>query len=67
MHDGLVLYTTPSIYTILGYTKNAWVGQSFIGYVHPKDKATLIDQITSAMISPQEEGYKGTLKKIAAN
>ncbi|XP_018405057.1 PREDICTED: period circadian protein isoform X2 [Cyphomyrmex costatus] len=55
MHDGLVLYTTPSIYTALGYLKDAWIGKSFINYVHPKDKNTLADQITSGIASPPEE------------
>ncbi|XP_076163774.1 period circadian regulator isoform X5 [Ptiloglossa arizonensis] len=59
MHDGLVLYTTPSICTALGYPKDAWIGRSFIDYVHPKDKATLADQITSGVASPQEDRPKG--------
>lgn len=59
MHDGLVLYTTPSICTALGYLKDAWIGQSFIDYVHPKDKVTLADQITRGISSPQEERSKG--------
>ncbi|XP_047346985.1 period circadian protein isoform X3 [Vespa velutina] len=59
MHDGLVLYTTPSICTALGYPKDTWIGRSFIDYVHPKDKATLADQITSGITSPQEDRPKG--------
>lgn len=59
MHDGLVLYTTPSICTALGYPKDAWIGRSFIDYVHPKDKATLADQISSSIVSPQEDRPKG--------
>lgn len=61
MHDGLVLYTTPSLCTALGYAKDAWIGRSFIDYVHPKDKTTLADQITSGIASPQEERSKGTM------
>ncbi|CAK9831407.1 Period circadian protein [Anthophora retusa] len=59
MHDGLVLYTTPSICTALGYPKDAWIGRSFIDYVHPKDKATLADQITNGIVSPREDRPKG--------
>ncbi|XP_015432079.1 PREDICTED: period circadian protein [Dufourea novaeangliae] len=59
MHDGLVLYTTPSICTALAYPKDAWIGRSFIDYVHPRDKTTLADQITSGIISPQEDSPKG--------
>ncbi|XP_011171926.2 period circadian protein isoform X2 [Solenopsis invicta] len=58
MHDGLVLYTTPSICTALGYRKDAWIGRSFIDYVHPKDKSTLSDRISSDITSPQDERSK---------
>ncbi|XP_020277747.1 period circadian protein isoform X2 [Pseudomyrmex gracilis] len=57
MHDGLVLYTTPSISNALGYLKDAWIDRSFIDYVHPKDKTILADQIAS--IASQEERSKG--------
>ncbi|XP_076548457.1 period circadian regulator isoform X2 [Osmia lignaria lignaria] len=63
MHDGLVLYTTPSICSALGYPKDAWIGCSFIDYVHPKDKATFADQITSRMVFPQEDRLKGFLSR----
>ncbi|XP_076687250.1 period circadian regulator isoform X4 [Andrena cerasifolii] len=59
MHDGLVLCTTPSICTALGYPKDSWIGRSFIDYVHAKDKATLAGQITSGIVSPQEDRPKG--------
>jgi period circadian protein len=59
MHDGLVLYTTSSICTALGYLKDAWIGRSFIDYVHPKDRTTLANQITSVIASPQEKRSKG--------
>ncbi|XP_053970561.1 period circadian protein isoform X2 [Hylaeus volcanicus] len=59
MHDGLVLYTTSSICSALGYPKDAWIGRSFIDYVHPKDKATLAEQITRGVASPQEDRPKG--------
>ncbi|XP_032674085.1 period circadian protein isoform X3 [Odontomachus brunneus] len=59
MHDGLMLYTTSSIYTALGYPKDAWIGRSFIDYVHPKDKTILADQITSGIASLEEERSKG--------
>lgn len=60
MHDGLVLYTTPSLCTALGYPKDmGWIGRSFIDYVHPKDKGTLADQITSGIAYPREDRPKG--------
>ncbi|XP_012533743.1 period circadian protein isoform X3 [Monomorium pharaonis] len=66
MHDGLVLYTTPSICTALGYHKDAWIGRSFIDYVHLKDRTTLADQITSGVASPQEERSKDVNGKRAS-
>ncbi|KAG7212739.1 hypothetical protein KM043_013005 [Ampulex compressa] len=59
MHDGLVLYTTTSISTTLGYPKDAWIGRSFIDYVHPKDKAILADQIINGIATPQDGQSKG--------
>lgn len=64
MHDGLVLYTTPSICTALGYPKDAWIDRSFIDYVHSKDKATLADQITSGIALPREDHPKGEINLI---
>lgn len=31
MHDGVVLYTTPSITASLGFPRDMWLGRSFIG------------------------------------
>ncbi|XP_058823801.1 period circadian protein isoform X2 [Topomyia yanbarensis] len=52
MHDGVVLFTTPSITHSLGFPKNMWIGRSFIDFVHPKDRATFASQITSKMAVP---------------
>ena len=38
MHDGVVLYTTPSITSSLGFPRDMWLGRSFIDFVHPKDR-----------------------------
>ncbi|XP_058455326.1 period circadian protein isoform X2 [Malaya genurostris] len=52
MHDGVVLFTTPSITHSLGFPKNMWIGRSFIDFVHPKDRATFASQITSKVAVP---------------
>ncbi len=39
MHDGVVLYTTPSITDYLHFPKDMWLGRSFIDFVHPKDRS----------------------------
>ncbi|XP_043502915.1 period circadian protein isoform X2 [Polistes fuscatus] len=66
MHDGLVLYITPSICTALGYSKDAWIGRSFINYVHSKDKTTLADQIKNGLVSSQEDRPKGINERRAS-
>ncbi|XP_055610618.1 period circadian protein isoform X2 [Uranotaenia lowii] len=55
MHDGVVLFTTPSITHSLGYPKDMWLGRSFINFVHPKDRATFASQITSKVTVPLGE------------
>lgn len=49
MHDGVVLYTTPSITDVLGFPRGMWLGRSFIDFVHPKDRATFASQITTGI------------------
>lgn len=49
MHDGVVLYTTPSITNSLGFPRDMWLGRSFIDFVHPKDRQTFASQITSGV------------------
>ena len=46
LHDGMVMQTTASLTSILGYPKDMWVGRSFIDFVHPQDRETFINQVT---------------------
>lgn len=55
MHDGVVLYTTPTITDALGFPRDMWLGRSFIDFVHPKDRATFASQITSGVAVPFSE------------
>lgn len=52
MYDGVVLYTTPSLTTILGFPKDMWLGRSFIDFVHPKDRETFSNQIAMGIALP---------------
>lgn len=36
MHDGVVMYTTSSLTSTLGFPKDMWVGRSFIDFIHPR-------------------------------
>uniref|UniRef100_A0A182J4U8 Period circadian protein n=1 Tax=Anopheles atroparvus TaxID=41427 RepID=A0A182J4U8_ANOAO len=59
MHDGVVLFTTPSITHSLGFPKDMWLGRSFNDFVHPKDRATFASQITSKAVFPLGESKSG--------
>jgi period circadian protein len=52
MRDGVVVFTTPSISDVVGFPKDRWLGQSFIDFIHPKDRAAFISHITSGVVTP---------------
>lgn len=56
MHDGIVLYTTPSITDVLGFPRDMWLGRSFIDFVHHKDRATFASQITTGIPIAETRG-----------
>lgn len=56
MHDGIVLYTTPSITDVLGFPRDMWLGRSFIDFVHHKDRATFASQITTGIPIAESRG-----------
>ena len=49
---GMVMCTTSSITSILGYPRDMWNGRSFIDFVHPKDRLTFTNTITSGVTLP---------------
>lgn len=52
IYDGVVLYTTPSLTTVLGFPKDMWLGRSFIDFIHPKDRETFSSQVTNGIYIP---------------
>lgn len=52
IYDGVVLYTTPSLTTVLGFPKDMWLGRSFIDFIHPKDRETFSNQVTNGIYVP---------------
>ncbi|XP_044752877.1 period circadian protein [Coccinella septempunctata] len=52
INDGVVLYTTPSLTSVLGFPKDMWLGRSFIDFVHPKDRETFSSQVTMGIALP---------------
>ncbi|XP_026727847.1 period circadian protein isoform X12 [Trichoplusia ni] len=53
MHDGVVMYTTSSLTSTLGFPKDMWIGRSFIDFVHPRDRSTFASQITNGLAVPK--------------
>ncbi|XP_068633889.1 period circadian protein isoform X3 [Battus philenor] len=62
MHDGVVMYTTPSLTTTLGFPKDMWIGRSFIDFVHPRDRNAFASQITNGLALPKN--LNGTQRKV---
>lgn len=57
MYNGVVLFTTPTITESLGFPRDMWLGRSFIDFVHPKDRHTFANQISSGV--PFQENKSG--------
>lgn len=52
LNDGMVMQTTTTITAVLGFPKDMWHGRSFIDFVHPKDRITFTNKITSTVMLP---------------
>ncbi|XP_050307412.1 period circadian protein isoform X2 [Anthonomus grandis grandis] len=63
MYDGVVLYTTPNLTSILGFPKDMWLGHSFIDFVHPKDRETFSTHISTSVTLPSMDS-QGKVKDI---
>nr|BAL72156.1 PERIOD, isoform 2 [Apteronemobius asahinai] len=55
LNDGVVMYTTSTITSVLGFPKDMWLGRSFIDFVHPKDRMAFASHITTGVSLPVEE------------
>lgn len=42
MQDGIVMYTTSSITTALGFPKDMWSGRSFVDFVHERVSSNIL-------------------------
>ena len=52
MYDGVVLYISQSLTSVLGFPKDMWIGRSFIDFVHVKDRDTFCVQISDDVALP---------------
>jgi PAS domain S-box-containing protein len=50
--DGVVVYQSPSIERVLGYTPAEMVGKRAIEFVHPDDRGKVNQAVSSALASP---------------
>lgn len=51
LHDGVVVYVTSSMKDQLGYLPEMWQGRSLLDFLHPKDRLTFTNQITSKLMA----------------
>lgn len=51
LQDGIVIYVTSSLTDKLGYPAEMWCGRSLLDFIHPKDRLSFTNQITSKLLS----------------
>ena len=57
--SGTIVYESPSITPLLGYTQEELVGKSFIDYIHPEDIPGIVEAFT---VGKQVSGYSAHLE-----
>ena len=62
MSNGMVIHTTPTLCSVLGYPKDMWIGRSIIDFVHPKDREFFISQVTDNINLPVEKSKSANIK-----
>ncbi|XP_011311841.1 period circadian protein isoform X2 [Fopius arisanus] len=55
LHDGLVLHSTNSFQTSLGYPKDSWLGNSFIDLLHLKDRSVFCTKLSDTYCCGERE------------
>ena len=51
LHDGVVVHVTSSMTDKLGYQPEMWLGRSLLDFLHPKDRLSFTNQITSKLLT----------------
>ncbi|XP_034940771.1 period circadian protein isoform X3 [Chelonus insularis] len=62
LHDGLVVQSTASLQTALGYPKDDWLGCSFIDFIHLKDRPTFAEKLADGIVLSFKNRRKGLNK-----
>jgi len=63
--DGTILYQSPAIFRILGYTPEERIGKNMLDLAHPEDRERLASELQSA--SSQTRETQGTTVRMKAN
>lgn len=64
MINGIIINTSDSIYQSMGYPKNMWQGRSFIDFIHPEDRKSFTNYVTSVLTDPSTISRKSMLQKV---
>lgn len=59
MDDGLIIHTSNSVSKNMGYPKDMWQGRSFIDFIHPKNRISFINYVTSVLTDPSTISGQG--------
>lgn len=51
MHDGVVLFTSPTVTNSLGFPKDMWLGRTFMDFMHQKDRETFTAHIKESLLT----------------
>ncbi|CAH1738264.1 period circadian protein isoform X1 [Aphis gossypii] len=52
MANGLIINISNSIHKSMGYSKEMWKDRAFIDFIHPNDRITFVNYMTSILIDP---------------
>lgn len=63
MANGLIINISNSIHKSMGYSKEMWKDRAFIDFIHPNDRITFVNYMTSILIDPCTISRGGMFKK----
>lgn len=64
--EGIVLYSSPAIYTIAGYTADHFTGRPFSTWLHPKEAFSWAAHFERCLAEPQEAS-RATFRMLASD
>ncbi|XP_025207496.1 period circadian protein [Melanaphis sacchari] len=52
MTNGLIINISNSVHKSMGYSKEMWKDRAFIDFIHPNDRITFVNHMTSILVDP---------------